>query len=122
MTFILKKLSLSQDELIAIKKEPDKGKSQKLANESKKCLKIKLYLFFFLGNILILFFWYYITAFAAVYPNTQIHLIKDTLLSFGISMTYPFFINLIPGIFRFPSLKSGNKECLYKVGQIISLL
>ena len=122
MTFILKKLSLSQDELIAIKKEPDKRKSQKLANESKKCLKIKLYLFFFFGNILILFFWYYITAFAAVYPNTQIHLIKDTLLSFGISMSYPFFINLIPGIFRFPSLKSGNKECLYKVGQIISLL
>ena len=82
----------------------------------------KIIFIFFLWKYLILFFWYYITAFAAVYPNAQIHLIKDTLLSFGISMSYPFFINLIPGIFRFPSLKSGNKECLYKVGQIISLL
>ena len=45
-TFILKKLSLSQSELIDIKKEPNQNKSKKMADKSKKCLKIKLYSFF----------------------------------------------------------------------------
>ena len=124
MTLILKKLSLSQNELIAIKREDDQMKSKKLADKSKKCFQIKLYSFFFLGIALLLFFWYYITAFAAVYTNTQIHLIKDTLLSFGITMAYPFPINLIPGIFRLNALKDGkkNKELIFKIGQIIALI
>ena len=121
-TFILKKLSLSQSELIDIKKEPNQNKSKKMADKSKKCLKIKLYSFFAFGLVLLLFCWYYISAFAAVYINTQMHLIKDTLISFGISITYPFVINFIPGIFRFQSFKKHNRECLFKTGQIISLI
>ena len=124
MTYILKKLSLSQNELIKIKKELDQTKSRQLADQAKKCLQIKLITFFLIGLSILLFFWYYLSAFAAVYPNTQIHLIKDTLLSFGISMSYPFVINLIPGLFRIYALKSEQKdrECLFKTGQIISLL
>ena len=124
MTVILKALSLSQNELIKIKKELDYEKSKNLAEQAKKCLRIKLYSFFWVGLVLLFFFWYYISAFAAVYVNTQIHLIKDTLISFTISMLYPFLINLIPGIFRIIALKSikKDKECLYKTGQIISYI
>ena len=124
MTFILKKLSLSQNELIAIKREPNKKKANKLADISKRWMKIKFYLFFFIGLFLLIFCWYYLTAFACVYPNTQIHLIKDSLISFGISMTYPFLINLIPGLFRIPALRSEkkDKEKLYKASKIIALL
>ena len=121
-TFILKKLSLSQSELIDIKKEPNQNKSKKMADKSKKCLKIKLYSFFSFGLVLLLFCWYYVSAFAAVYVNTQMHLIKDTLLSFGISIAYPFLINFIPGIFRMHSFKKNDRECLYKTGQIIALI
>ena len=123
MTLILKTLSLSQNELIAIKKELDYPKSKKLAEKTKKCLKIKFCGFFILGLLLLLFFWYYLTSFAAVYINTQIHLIKDTLLSFGLSMSYPLLYNFIPGIFRFIALKSSkkNKECIYRTGQLLSL-
>ena len=124
MTYILKKLSLSQNELIIIKKELDQTKSRQLADQTKKCLQIKLISFFLIGLSILLFFWYYLSAFAAVYTNTQIHLIKDTLLSFGISMSYPFIINLIPGLFRIYALKSEkqDKECLFKTGQILSWL
>ena len=124
MTLILKRLSLSQNELIAIKKELDYKKSKKLAAKTKKCLKAKLYTFFSFGLLLLLFIWYYITSFGAVYKNTQLHLIKDTLLSFTLSMLYPFIINFIPGIFRFIALKSEkkNKECLYRTGQLIGLV
>ena len=124
MTIILKLLSLSQNDLIEIKKESDRNRAKKMANNSKKCLSIKLYIFFLLGICLMLFFWYYTTAFAAVYQNTQLHLIKDTLISFGISMIYPFAINIIPGLFRIPSLKAKNKDrkCLYKISKILALL
>ena len=67
-------------------------------------------------------FWYYITAFGAVYPNTQLHLIKDTLVSFGISMIYPFIVNLLPGVLRITALRAMNKdkECLFRASQLIA--
>ena len=124
MTLILKNLSLSQMTIIEIKKETDKLKSKKLVDYSKKCLKIKLYLFFFIGLFLIIFCWYYVTAFGAVYPNTQLHLIKDTLISFGISMIYPFAINILPTLLRIQALKAENKDqkCIYNISKIIAFL
>ncbi len=70
------------------------------------------------------FFWYYISCFCAVYKNTQIILIDDTLLSFALSMLYPFGLNLIPGMFRIPALRSdkGDKQGLYKISLYIALL
>jgi uncharacterized membrane protein len=95
-----------------------------MAEDSKKCLRIKLYFFCFVGLILILLFWYYITAFGAVYPNTQLHLIKDTFMSFGISMIYPFVINLLPGLFRIPALRAEKKDkkLIYQISKIIAFL
>ena len=48
--------------------------------------------------------------FCAIYVNTQFHLIKDTLISFGISLLYPFVIYLLPGIFRIRALSNKEKE------------
>jgi len=123
MTFILKNLSLSQKELLKIKRESDKKKAKQIADKVKKCMKIKLHVFLFIGLSLLIFCWYYLTAFACVYHNTQLHLIKDTVISFAISMLYPFLINLIPGLFRLPALKAKkkDKECMYNTSKIIAL-
>ena len=40
-----------------------------------------------------------------MYNNTQIHLIKDTLISYGTSFLTPLVTYLLPGLFRIPSLK-----------------
>ena len=71
-----------------------------------------------------LFFWYFISCFCAVYSNTQVILFKDTLISFAISMLYPIGINLLPGIFRIPSLraKKKDKKCMYSFSKIIALI
>ena len=71
-----------------------------------------------------LFFWYFISCFCAVYYNTQIILIKSTFLSFGLSMIYPIGINLIPGIFRIPELRAEKKDkkCLYSFSQYVALI
>jgi hypothetical protein len=123
MTFILKNLSLSQKELLKIKRESDKKKAKEIADKVKKCMKIKLHVFLFIGLSLLIFCWYYLTAFACVYPNTQLHLINDTLISFAVSMLYPFLINLVPGLFRLHALKARkkNKECMYNTSKIIAL-
>ena len=61
--------------------------------------------------------------FGAIYRNTQIHLLKDTLVSFGLSLIYPFCIYLIPGFFRIPALSDPKKknECLYKFSKILQI-
>ena len=69
-------------------------------------------------------FWYYISTFCAVYKNTQITLILNTLICFIFTLIYPFVLRLLPGAFRIPALraKSKNKENLYKIGNIIALI
>ena len=59
--------------------------------------------------------------FRAVYPNTQLYLLKDTLISFGLSLVYPFGINLLPGLFRITSLanRRNKRKCLYTLSKII---
>ena len=51
--------------------------------------------------------------FGAIYRNTQLHLLKDILMSFGLSFLFPFVIYLIPGFFRIPSLSNRKKQRIY---------
>ena len=124
INMILKSLSLSEKDILKIKKEKDMHSTVKMSKSIEKCIKIKSFLFFTLSLLLMIFFWYFISCFCAVYYNTQIILIKNTLLSFGLSMLYPIGINLIPGIFRIPALraKKKDKKCLYSFSQFIALI
>ena len=89
-----------------------------------KILNIKFVLYFIVSFIFLLFFWYYVSVFCAVYRNTQMHLAKDTLSSFLLSFIDPFVIYIIPGIFRIPALsKSKNKrQYFYNFSQILQIL
>ena len=117
---IIKYLSLTEKNIIEIKKE--KNNLEEKSNKILKYLVIKLIIFFILIFLFLILFWFYLICFCGIYKNTQIHLIKDTLISFGLSLLYPFLLNLLPGIFRIPSLKNKNKECLFKLSMIIQLI
>ena len=124
INMILKMLSLSESNILVLKKEKDFKKAKKNSKNIMKYLLIKFIIFFLLSNLLLLFFWYFISCFCAVYVNTQKILIEDTLISFALSMVYPFGLNLLPGFFRIPSLrtKKKDKKCLYKISGIIALV
>ena len=124
VNMILKFLSLSENNILALKQETDFKKAKKNSKIIKKCINIKFILFFILSVIFLSFFWYFISCFCAVYANTQIILIKDTLVSFSLSMLYPFGLNLLPGLFRIPALKAKNKnkKFLYKISGLIALI
>ena len=89
----------------------------------KKKLKAKYIAYFIISSLFLLFFWYYLSMFCSVYRNTQYHLIKDTLISFGLSLFYPFVIYLIPGIFRIPSLSNPKNKriCLYHFSKLLQM-
>ena len=124
INMILKQLSLSEKDIIKIHREKDFNIVKKKSEETKNCLLIKLSIFFTLSLILMAFFWYFIACFCAVYKNTQLILIKDTLVSFALSMSYPFGLNLLPGFFRMPALraKRKNKKCLYTISGLVALV
>ena len=124
INMILKMLSLSESNILMIKQEKNYNIAQKKSKNIINYLLIKFIIFFMLSNLLLLFFWYFISCFCAVYVNTQKILIKDTLISFALSMSYPFGLNLLPGMFRIPSLRATKKDkkCLYKISGIIALI
>ena len=119
---IVSYLSLSEKSIIDLKK--DAFITSKKVRNLINFLKVKFVLFFIIEFSLLLLFWYYLSCFCTVYKNTQIHLIKDTLISFGLSLLYPLLLYLIPGIFRIPSLraKRGNSTYLYKISKVFQLV
>ena len=124
INILLKQLSLSEKNILKLKEENVMSNVVKKSKKISSCLRIKFILFFILSFILMSFFWYFISCFCAVYTNTQMILIKDTLISFITSMIYPFGLNLLPGMFRIPSLRTKNKDkkCIYKISLIIALI
>ena len=124
INMILKWLSLSEKDILIIKQEKDINLIISKSKDTEKRIKNKFNIFFIISLLLMLFFWYFISCFCAVYKNTQIILFKDTLISFGLSMLYPFGLNLLPGMFRIPALRAEKKDkmCLYNFSQYAALI
>ena len=124
INILLKMLALSQGLILDFKQNKEKKDLYKREKSLDDKLKLKFILYFLLSTILLLFFWYYISMFCAIYINTQLHLIKDTLISFGLSLFYPFGVNLIAGIFRIPSLSNqkNQRSYLYNLSKIIQMI
>ena len=121
---IIKNLALSQDNIVDVKQEIENRKdTQNLKSKYNKLLrtlKIKFILFFIFAFILLIFLAYYLTCFCGVYINTQIHLLKDWLISLILSLLIPFGLCLIPGILRISSLRGDKpkRKLLYKLSSI----
>ena len=112
-------LGLYENNIIEIRK---KIKTKKDIEKDKTKIKIKIFLFFIITYIFIFFFWLYLGCFCAVYKNTQIHLFFSVSSSFGLSFISPFFIYLLPGLFRIPSLNSKNeRSCLFKFSKLLQI-
>ena len=119
---LLRKLALSQDNIVDLKQE--KNITKKKQKSFIRILRIKFTLYFLSSFIILLFFWYYITCFCGIYVNTQMHLLKDSLVSLLASLLIPFVLYLIPGIFRIAALRAEkqNQKLLYKFSCILENL
>ena len=123
---LLKLLALSEGNILKLKqkrKSIDINLKKEELDITRK-LFIKLLFYFLTSSILMIFFLYYLSMFCAIYVNTQSHLIKDTLISFGLSLLYPFGIYLLPGIFRIPSIsnRKNKKKYLYSISNMLQMI
>ena len=117
LNLLLKILSMTENNIIELKNI----KKYNIANKQKTRIFLKINFYFILSTLLLLFFGYYLACFCAIYENTQIHLIKDTAISFGLGMVYPIFSNIIPGIFRISALNKKGRKIRYKFSQILQV-
>ena len=87
-------------------------------------MKRRLVGFFVVTFILFLFNWYFISAFCAVYQNTQKIFLRDSAISFATSMIDPFIIYGATTLLRYISLIRCCKKklgCVYKLSDIIPI-
>ena len=124
ITIIIKLIFLSERNLANINLQKTKNEAYELSLKEKKNLIIKYSFFFILGIIFLGVFWLFLSAFGAVYQNTQIIVFENTLISFGISFIYPIFINIFACVLRIISL--GSKEqslgCVYNLSKLFQIL
>ena len=84
-------------------------------------MNIKLYIHFSFTFIFFVLYWYIISIFCGVYRNTQIHFIKDSLISFSIGLIYPFVLYFISASLRIYSLRDSKNrfKCIYALSYLI---
>ena len=116
---LIKFLALNEKDILKIKRLKNNQLLEKKIEDIKKTIFYKFVAFFFVSFAFLYFFWYYLSCFCNVYENTQIHVIKDTAISFGLSLFYSFLLCLLPGIFRSISLQNKNNKFMYKFSQIL---
>ena len=127
LDILLRYLGLTEKDIYQIKKIEKNNKIKSRNNQIFKILKLrklKLSIYFILSHILFFIFWYFVSAFCAVYKNTQIILFKDSFLSLFLSLLYPFGLYLIPTTLRIIALRNPEKNliCLYKSSDLIPLI
>ena len=115
---------MTEKNIIEIKEETSANIPNQRIKKNLNIINTKFVVYFVLNTLFTLLFWYYLGCFCATFKNTQYHLLKDSSISFGLSMIYPFFINLLPGLIRIPSLRdvNKNKEFLYILSKFIQLI
>ena len=105
-----------------------KNKKMKINNKMKiimleqiikinKKLKCKLLLFILAEFIIMLFYYYFVTAFCEVYKETQISWLFDSFISFLISFPVEFLMALVISIAYKISIKKRIK-CLYRLAMM----
>ena len=64
-------------------------------------------------------FGYYSATFGAVYQNTQFILIKNVLISYAISLVFPFIIIALPSVLRRYALKDATRQWIFDLSRVL---
>ena len=118
-SLIIRFVSLNEREISKITLLNDEKERKQLTDKMKGISKVKLIVMYAISGALLFLFWYYVSAFCAVFKNSQGHYFTNVLVAFILCNLWPCVISLIPALLRNKALNSGN-ETMYKVSQIIS--
>ena len=117
---IVRYVCLNEREIHNVLRETNREERKKLAERASKIAAIKLYIFFAVAGLLMVLCWYYVSAFCAVFKNSQKNYLINFVVCFIICNLWPVVTSFIPTILRKRALKNNN-ETLYKVSQWVSI-
>ena len=115
MNFLIKFIYLSDSDLLQI------GKNKNLLESIKNRIQKKIIILFINSLTLIILFWYYISAFCAVFKNSQGHFFIYVLISFIICNIWPCLTGLIIPVLRIYSF-NHNSPFIYKTSKIVAYI
>jgi len=124
LEIILCFLSLTDKNVYQLKEKKNIRNKKHLIFRILKSIKIKLFGFYVFTFILFASYWYLVSSFCAVYQNTQITFIKDSISSFLLGLLYPFALYIFPAILRVLSLKDRKKKrcrVIFVISEIIPI-
>ena len=116
---IIRYISLSDSCIYSVYVEALYNNAKIRANQVRKLLFVKYICFYILGFTSLLIFGYYLATFGSVYQNTQYILIKNVIISYVISLIFPFIIIALPSILRRYALKDATRQCIFKLSRIL---
>jgi hypothetical protein len=115
---LIRFIIISHKKLIKLKNMDVYQDAQRESFSIHNRLIITYIIYYIIGAIFLIFFWYFLTSFGAIFHYTQNHCFLNAFISFCFSIIYPFIYCLIPALFRYLALKK-NYERLYCISQYI---
>ena len=124
ITIIIKLIFLSDSNIIELKKHKNIMEAQDAISTIRRNLTIKYIIFFLLGIAFHLIFWFSLSSFSNMYRNTQVFVLENALIAFGISCIYPIIFNILPSIFRVCSLSGDEKNhnIIYSISKFLQMI
>jgi hypothetical protein len=120
ITNLLIMLSNSKEELMKIIREKRNYKEYiKAIKDKLRSLRNKLIAYYIIIFILGIFFLYYVSAFCAVYRNSQKYLFLGFVESFVVDTIVAIILCIITSLLRFVAIYK-NMKCLYSAANFIS--
>ena len=83
-----------------------------------RCIKCRIFLYYLLSLIFLLAFSFYVTCFCAIYPNNQVSVLRDLIMSLILTLIYPFGLVILTSLFRRCSLRF-DLSCCYCVNRLL---
>ena len=119
-SIIVRFVCLGEGDISKVLSVREISERKKLAERAKKRAMIKLYCLYALSGVLILLCWYYVSAFCAVFKNSQKNYLINFVICFIVLNIWPFITSFIPTIMRRHAINE-SKKCLYSASKIVSV-
>ena len=110
--------SVKKQFVVCIRTIKDKSLFLLEVKKIMKCYKIKIVIFYIINIIGMLIFWYFCTAFCAIYLKTTKAWFYAFIFTVIFVTVIEFLYSIIISIFRFIGLSCGL-SCIYKLSQIL---
>ena len=120
----LLEIMFTEDNILDIK-GANKQEKENIIQKSILKISLKTTIYFFILIFITSFIWFYFGCFFIVFKKTQFFALKNTLISFAISLAAPFIYYIIPACLRSASLhkrKKKNRIFLYMFSKIMQII